>query len=353
MYRIRGTLLPEGQQRDVFVVDGRFTFEAVDEARTLLDDAILLPGLVDAHAHLAMASPAPSGATPREAAEASARTQLDAGVLLIREPGGPTRDSSGIGPAQGLPRVVTAGRFLAPPGRYFPGLAREVDEEGLPDAVVEECRASGGAWAKVIGDSPFPGPGITRTFSAEALREAAARVHAIGGKIAIHGMIPDVIQDAIDAGFDTLEHGSHLAPDQLASAAVADVTWVPTRSIEEDVRGMVRSFGWPDDQVASVDEGLQAAADAGIRILAGTDAGMGPHGMIWREVALLTEAGLTPEFALGSASWIARSFLGLPGIEEGAPADLVAYRDDPRTDLGVLASPDLVMLDGRLVRDPR
>jgi hypothetical protein len=63
-------------------------------------------------------------------------------VLAVREPGSPDYLSTGLGPAQRLPRVVTAGRFLAPPGKYFPGLAREVDDEWLPDAAEAELRAA-------------------------------------------------------------------------------------------------------------------------------------------------------------------------------------------------------------------
>jgi imidazolonepropionase-like amidohydrolase len=99
-------------------------------------------------------------------------------------------------------------------------------------------------------------------------------------------------------------------------------------------------------------EVLQLAVEAGITILAGTAAGMGPHGSIRHEIELLLGAGLSSEVALGAGSWTARTFLGLPGIEEGAPADLVAFREDPREDLSVLADPVLVILDGRLVRDP-
>ncbi len=358
-YRIRGAILPDGAVRDVFVTDGRFTFDEIEGAQTLLEDSVLVPGLVDAHAHLAMASPAPDDAAPRERAEASARAQLDAGVLLVREPGSSDHSSTGISPDVGLPRTVTAGRFLAPRGRYFPGLAREVSDDELPDAVEEELRA-GGTWAKVIGDSPFPGPDWVRTFSGGALAEAAARVHAASGRIAIHCGIPDVIQDAIDAGFDSIEHGSFMQPDQAAAIAERGVAWVPTRSIEAAIRGMVRQMGGSADVVRRIDEGmdrqpevLRKAAEAGALVLAGTDAGMGPHGMIRHEVELLLAAGLEPEIALGAASWTARAWLGLPGIEEGAPADLVAFREDPREDPSALAHPALVILDGRLVRDPR
>jgi imidazolonepropionase-like amidohydrolase len=94
---------------------------------------------------------------------------------------------------------------------------------------------------------------------------------------------------------------------------------------------------------------IAAAVDAGVTILAGTDAGAVPHGEIREEIALLHEAGVPAEVALAAGSWTARSFLGVPGIEEGAPADLVAYREDPRPDLGVLQKPALRMLGGRLI----
>lgn len=359
-YRIRGRLLPEGSQREVYIVNGRFTFEPVEGALTLLEDACLIPGLVDVHAHLALASPAPDAASARERAEASGRAHLAAGVLALREPGSPDYSAKGLGPADGLPRLVTAGRFLAPPGRYFPGLAREVEEVGLPDAAEEELLASGGAWAKVIGDSPLGGDGLTRTYSDEALGEAARRVHAAGGRIAVHCVVPEVIQGAIEAGFDSLEHGSFLQADQVAAAAAANVAWVPTRTIEAGIQAMVRELGYSPAAVRRVDEGLarqpeslRQAVAAGVTILAGTDAGMGPHGMVRGEVQLLIEAGLDPETALAAASWTARSWLGLPGIEEGAPADLVAYRDDPLENTAVLATPTLVLLDGRLITDRR
>lgn len=355
-YRIRGTILPDGVARDVFISGGRFTFEEVGDAETLLEEAVLVPGLVDVHAHLAIASPAPYDATMRERAEASAHAQLEAGVLLLREPGGPDHSSEGIGPHLGLPRTITAGRFLAPAGRYFPGLAREVGDDELPDAAEEELRASG-AWVKVIGDSPLPGPGLQRTFSAEALTETAARVHRGGGRVAIHCGNAEVIQDAIEAGFDSLEHATALRPDQVDEVAARGIAWVPTRSIEPGIKGMVREMGWPTEAINKIDADLtaqpavlRAAVDAGVLVLAGTDAGMVPHGTIAHEVELLLAAGLAPEVALGAASWAARTWLGLPGIEEGAPADLVAFRHDPREDATALADPALVILDGRVAR---
>jgi imidazolonepropionase-like amidohydrolase len=64
----------------------------------------------------------------------------------------------------------------------------------------------------------------------------------------------------------------------------------------------------------------------------------------------MIEAGFDRGASLAAASWNARAWLGLPNIEEGAPADLVAFRDDPRAEPEALAEPALILLDGRRVR---
>jgi imidazolonepropionase-like amidohydrolase len=86
-------------------------------------------------------------------------------------------------------------------------------------------------------------------------------------------------------------------------------------------------------------------------VYAGTDAGGGiDHGRLADEVIALQRAGLSTTDALGAASWAARDWLGRPGLEPGARADLVVYRRDPRQDLSVLHEPALIMLRGRPVR---
>nr|MDQ2707482.1 amidohydrolase [Actinomycetota bacterium] len=60
-------------------------------------------------------------------------------------------------------------------------------------------------------------------------------------------------------------------------------------------------------------------------------------------------AGMSGSAALGAASWAARSWLGRPGLEPGEPADLVVYAEDPRVDVRVLGSPELIVLRGRPV----
>jgi imidazolonepropionase-like amidohydrolase len=90
---------------------------------------------------------------------------------------------------------------------------------------------------------------------------------------------------------------------------------------------------------------------AGVSILAGTDAGMIPHGLIREEIGWLRQAGLSNEAAVAAASWSARHFLRLPVLTDGAPADLVVYADDPRQDLQALERPLFTLLGGRVV-DP-
>ena len=74
--------------------------------------------------------------------------------------------------------------------------------------------------------------------------------------------------------------------------------------------------------------------------------------MVRREIGLLLLSGLSSEAALAAGSWRARDFLRLPGLEEGAPADIVAYSDDPRSNPEVLAHPLLRILDGHVVPTP-
>ena len=53
--------------------------------------------------------------------------------------------------------------------------------------------------------------------------------------------------------------------------------------------------------------------------------------------------------ALGAASWNARAWLGHAGIEEGAPADIVVFAEDPRVTISVVREPVLIILNGRVV----
>jgi imidazolonepropionase-like amidohydrolase len=113
-------------------------------------------------------------------------------------------------------------------------------------------------------------------------------------------------------------------------------------------------MGFADETLAWMRTVLDAQPDtvaradrAGVTVLAGTDAGQGPHGAIVDQIRMLAAGGVPVARAIGAASWTARRYLSLPGLEPGAPADLVVYDADPRADLDVLRRPALIVLHGR------
>jgi len=157
---------------------------------------------------------------------------------------------------------------------------------------------------------------------------------------------------AVAAGPDSIEHGTFASADLVAGMADRGIALTPTVGavlgpLPEDAPAAARERSARARD--AVDGLVRHAWEAGVTLLAGTDAEL-PHGQIRREIELLTARGVSPHAALGAGSWTARRFLGLPGIEEGAAADLVAFRRDPREDLAVLAEPSLIVLAGRVTR---
>jgi imidazolonepropionase-like amidohydrolase len=93
------------------------------------------------------------------------------------------------------------------------------------------------------------------------------------------------------------------------------------------------------------------AFEAGVKIYAGTDAGsVIRHGRIGDEILALHGAGLPMDVALDSACWAARTWLGADGVEEGARADVVVCREDPRAVPETIHALEHVVLGGRIIR---
>lgn len=115
------------------------------------------------------------------------------------------------------------------------------------------------------------------------------------------------------------------------------------RAREPSVRRDLWLAGW-DTMLSNV----RAAHEAEVTVLAGTDSF--PCGTVAGEMDWLVRAGLPAHAALGAASWTARAWLGLPGLADGAPADLVAYATDPTLDPAALDHPSRIVLRGRVVR---
>ncbi len=352
---MRGVLLPAGEELDVWVRDGRFTFEPIPGAETVCRNGFLVPGLVDAHCHIGL--DAQGAITDVEKWRAQALTDRDAGALLIRDCGSPV-DTRELDTHEDLPRLVRAGQHLAPHRRYLPGVAVEVDPADLPaEAAVQAGRGDG--WVKLVGDWLDRDVGdLAPAWPAEVAAAAIAAAHAAGAKVTAHVFGEDALPALINAGIDCIEHGTGLTEDLIAQMAVRGTALVPTLINVEHFPDFAAAGAARFPAYASTMNRLhgtaqarvRAAYEAGIPIYAGTDAGGGiAHGQLAREVRALHEAGLPAEDALGAASWRARAWLGHPGVDEGAPADLCVYDADPRTDLSVLDRPRHLLLRGRLV----
>ena len=95
---------------------------------------------------------------------------------------------------------------------------------------------------------------------------------------------------------------------------------------------------------------IRSAFEAGVPIYTGTDAGGSlPHGLVRDEIRALVGAGIPQPEVIAQASWRAREWLGLPGLDEGAPADLIVFDTDPRVDLAAIYQPQRMVLRGAVI----
>ncbi|MGH3881517.1 MAG: amidohydrolase family protein [Actinophytocola sp.] len=348
---LRGVVLPEGEERDLWIVNGRIRAEAVPGAETIVDGGYLVPGLVDAHCHIGLAVEDLDGAAQQ------AEQDRDAGTLLIRDCGSPL-DTSPLQERLDLPRIVRAGRHIARPKRYIRGIAEEVDPHDLPRIVAEQA-AAGDGWVKLVGDYIDRDLGeLAPLWPDDILAEAMKVAHEAGARVTAHVFGPDALAGLIDAGIDCIEHGTGLTDDTIAAMVEHGTALVPTLINIETFPGIAAAgagkFPRYADQMldlhARVRPTVRYAIEAGIPVYAGTDAGGGiAHGRIVDEIIALHEAGMTTEQALGAASWTARGWLGWSGIQESSAADIVAYAEDPRVDLNALRHPTRMILRGRVL----
>ncbi|MEU2351329.1 amidohydrolase family protein [Modestobacter sp. NPDC049651] len=353
---LSGVVLPEGEHRDLWVRDGRITLEPVPGAETVSRGGWLLPGLVDAHCHVGLGL---GGAHVDDLAglREQALAERDAGVLALRDCGSPV-DTRVLDEHEDLPRIIRAGRHLAATRRYIPELAIELEPADLVEQVRVQARRGDG-WVKLVGDWIDRGVGdLAPEWPADVVAAAIAAAHQEGARVTAHTFGTDALPDLLAAGIDCIEHGTGLTEELIGEMAARGTAVVPTLVNVENFPGFAAAGEKRFPAYASTMRRLyaqsgavvRAAYEAGVPVFAGTDAGGGiAHGVIADEVRALHAAGLPAEAALAAASWSAREWLGLPGIEEGAPADLVVYAADPRTDLDTLQRPQRMVLRGRII----
>ncbi len=339
---VRGRRLPDGELVDLYADGDRWTDDPVRNA-DLVGEGWLLPGLVDAHTHPGTVKTGPLD-------DALLRTHLtehlQAGVTLVRAPGLAGEPPGWFGTDPELPRAVHSGPWLAQHGQFIDGMGRRAQPEQMPDLAAAQAIRSG--WAKLIGDWHEDDPALSQ----DLLLRVVAAVHAVGGRLAVHAQTAVGAAAAARARVDSIEHGQGLDPGLLDTLAANGTALTPTLGVIE--QSLQRRLARGDDRAlpylatASVHGKLAAAAvEAGVIVLAGTD--YRPHGRVAEEIRALAATGMGAHQALAAGSWVARDYLGLPGLAPGTPADAVVYEEDPRTDLGVLDHPRSIVLRGRLV----
>jgi imidazolonepropionase-like amidohydrolase len=401
-----GTGLPPRRDASVFVGEGRIAglvsgAETPPEGATVieLDGRTLLPGLIDAHAHVKADFPVPDpgaepllgGATPHFVA-ADLREMLRRGITTVRDVGSygelvfAARQSMRYGAFRG-PRLLTCGQIIsatAPGGRFFPGMYREADgPDEIRKAVREQLRR-GADFIKVMTtgarsvelEDPDPAQ-LTRQEIAVLVSEA----HRQGHRTAAHCEGLDGTELAITEGIDTIEHGMYLhqRPDLLERMAANDQTLVPTLSCFYGVAGRERAIGLDGPDLAPATEHpapymprknhgtpcwspllvelanhnlmqadltLRAAKAAGVRIAAGHD--WHPSWDHALEIRRMIAHGLSPSEALSAATQHGAQALGidtlLGTIEVGKLADLVVIDGDPLADPALLSDRDKIWL---------
>ena len=343
---------------EVWVHQGRLTFtDPGVEAVTVA--GFVLPGLVDVHCHIGLGA---DGPVDRQTSLAQAGADLHAGTLLVRDAGSPA-DTRWLDGRTDAPQIIRAGRHLARPKRYLRHYARELDDPAdLPAAMAEEVDRGDG-WVKIVGDWIDRARGVDSVleplWSAEQVRAGVAAAHERGARVTVHTFETETVSQMLDAGVDCIEHGTGMTAEQIERAAADSIPVVPTL-LQIARFDAIADQGQPKypryaEQMRTMHtrryQQVRELFEAGVPLLLGTDAGGTlEHGLIAAEAAELVRAGVPAAEVVAAASWRAREYLGVPGIAEGAVADVVVYAEDPRTDIGVLAHPVAVIRAGVRVR---
>lgn len=365
--------------RDAVVVvdDGRIT--AVEPAGTGhgvdvdLGDATLVPGLIDAHVHLASDCGPRFGGVPDESrlllyAVANAQRFLHAGVTTVRDLGGPSTVGSDLRDAidRGLlvgPRLLAANRVITVTGGHGHHMGMECDDVGALRRAVRQLVKDGSDWVKVMasggfvnvhrseGDAPY-----LPLFDLTEMRTIVDEAHRYGMRVAAHCQSRDAIAVAFEAGIDTIEHctfaarpQAELDEDLVRAIAERGTFVVPTTNNYWLTVGVP----WAPKDVALAN--LRRLYDLGVRLVAGTDMGIPTTtpDLYAEGLRVFAEIGMPMAEVLAAATTKAAEALGIAdvtgSITPGLSADLVALDGDPLSDMDAYTRPHAVVVRGTVM----
>jgi imidazolonepropionase-like amidohydrolase len=220
-------------------------------------------------------------------------------------------------------------------------------------ADVIKCATTGGASSR-----PGHGP-RDPAFNLDEMQALVEEAHALDRRVMCHALGGRGLDIAIEAGVDSIEHGTYLNenPRHLERMAERGIFFVPTLLVYEYHRKSPqphvreRAEALLEHHIVSIRQAL----DIGVKVVAGTDAGGHGHPANAGELDCLVRAGMTPMQALQAATGWAAECLGreaeLGTVEPGKLADLVVVRGDPLGDINILRDQTriaLVVKDGKV-----
>lgn len=359
-----------------------------------LGDRTLLPGLIDTHTHVLLQGDATQAEYEQQIlkeypahrvarAVRAMKIALEHGFTSMRdvetEGAGyddvALRDAVNEGVVPG-PRMQVVGPALSTTGTYpilrfrpdwkFPTGVQLCDGADGCRRAVREQLSFGTDWVKVYANTG----GIHTTpdgyiesppnWTKEELAAVVTEAHARGAKVAAHATSDTGTRMAVEAGVDSIEHGTSIRPELAREMARKGIFLSPTLTVTAYVAEPRAREGraiWaeiPKSQARS----FENCRKAGVKIAFGTDAG----GFPWTEINQAREfehevrLGMSPIEAIRSATTVAAELLGTVGragvVAPGSWADLVAVPGDPLSDVSVLSRIDFVMKGGEIVRAP-
>jgi imidazolonepropionase-like amidohydrolase len=354
-----------------------------EEVITLdLRDQFVLPGLIDAHVHLAGSGEADSQFRADDGAMAlkmlsNAQKNLAAGITTVRDLGGwnelefVVRDWIRRGEFPG-PRMCLAGRFISiteAGADYYEGMYRVTDGmDEIRKAVREQVKHGAdlikiGVTGAVLVENGVPGATHFNEDEIKALVEEAGK---FGRRVAAHAHGADGIMKAIQAGVHTVEHGTFLYQNRTAIQWMAEhgIFLLPTLKVGWDII-QAKDANIPEwimeknrATQGEAELSLKMAYEAGVPIAMGSDVGtpLNFHGENGLEIYWMQQAGMSAMDAIVAGTGNAARALGweswMGTLEPGKVADLIILDANPLEDLCVLADKEhlqFVMKDGRVV----
>jgi len=351
-----------------------------------LGTATLLPGMMDMHTHIT-GNPEDLGyssiaiSIAREALNGvkNARLTLEAGFTSIRNVGASAytdvalRDVIDRGDIPG-PRIAASGPALGITGGHCDDTMHapqfKIEGEGVADGAaavakkVREVIKYGADLIKICatgGVLSFRDDPNASQYSLEEMKIIVSEAHRLGRKVAAHAHGGDGIKLAVEAGVDSIEHGSYIDDAGIKLMKARGTYLVPTVYLGDWLLENAERIKLPAPLVAKAKvvvpvarKNLAEAFRQGVPVAFGTDAAVYPHGLNGREFAVYVKLGMTPLAALQSATINAAKLMGwedrVGAVEKGKFADLIAVAGDPLKDITEMERVQFVMKGGQVFK---